>query len=75
MSALAEVEYHWHEDIRVAVDESQKEILLAIYKATGATTPLHPQVIQFSDILIPKLLTRVLKDDQKEVSYLWPIVV
>jgi len=77
MSAFVNVREYMHENVRIAVDESEKEILIAYHKASGVQIlpgatlsqqpPLHTKVLEFLDTVMGDLLGRVQKDDDKEV--------
>jgi len=77
MSAFVNVRDYMHENVRIAVDESEKEILIAYHKSSGVQflkgaplsqqPQLHAKVIEFLDTVMNDLLGRVQKDDDKEV--------
>jgi hypothetical protein len=81
MSAFVSVKDYMHEDVRIAVDATEKEILIAYHKASGVTCvpgltmvqqpALHQKVLEFGDIVMQGLLNRIHKDDDKEVSFLY----
>ncbi|PRP74487.1 hypothetical protein PROFUN_16226, partial [Planoprotostelium fungivorum] len=76
-SAFAGVREYFHEDVKVEVDSAEKEILLALHKASGvqyvpcapvvSQPALHNNVVQYMDVYLPAIIERITKDVDKEV--------